>query len=154
VVKPPHEGNVTVLERVEQIDRPQLMRAIKPLLHHARVDAPQVVIREAPRDRDVAHVVAPVEPRVIHPGRPALGAYLQFAPQSRGPLNPRGDARAKSLDIWPGRVGGRVEDRDLERVAGDRLGLHPQDGEVLVTKRLRHRMGLARGHCSTVALSV
>ena len=153
-MEPPHEGDVTVLERVEQIDCPQWMRAIESLLHHARVDAPQVVIREAPRDWDGAHVAAPVESRVVHPGRPALGAHLQPAPQSRGPLDPRGDARAKRLDIWPGLVGGRIEDRDLEGVAGDGLGLHPQDGEVVVTKRLRHRSGcLARGHCSTVAPS-
>ena len=118
---------------------------VEPLLHHARDDAPQFVLRDRLRHGQRPHVFAHVEPSVVEPGRrdrtvPAPMCSLQRQP--RRALDPVGNAE-------PGAPRHPVEVRALtgsriaifQGVARDRGGLEPEDLDVLRTERLHHRQG-------------
>jgi hypothetical protein len=127
VVEPPDESDAALPERVHEVDRPKRTRAIESFFHHAGADAPQVVLRDRARHRKCAHVILDVEGGVLDPDCPVPRAHLQPSSQLRRASDSRRDTRAERLGIRPGAVPRRVEDRDFQSVAGDRLRLQSQD---------------------------
>jgi len=83
-------------------------------------------------------VLTHAEGTVIEPERrPAPGARLQPAAQTRRAFDPLGNARAQRLDVRSALTVGRVEDHDLQGVARDRRRLQPEDRAILASERLK-----------------
>ncbi len=124
-------AGAAVRERARDVDAPERPRVIEALGHHASGQSHELGAVAYPGGG--ANVVAHVEVGVVHPGRGGepQRSRRQALPGAREPLKPRLDQPAHTLHGQRLPVAARLDDRQLQRVAGDRLGLEPQDPGVV-----------------------
>ena len=131
-----------VVERPDQVDRPQGARVVEALGHDLRGRGPRPVLVDPGGALATADVGGDVELIVGHParvGRPAR-AELDAVAAARALRQPSVDRSAQPLEVE--RLGRRLEHEHLQRVAGDRRRFQRQDVRVVRTQAL-HAVNLA-----------
>ena len=100
--------------------------------------------------RPAADVLAHVEPGVVDPrSAPCPSSRSWSCGEARRAADTLSDTSTERLRIGSGPALGRVEDRDLQRVACHRGGLEPEDRDVLGAKQIhRVRGSLLSAHAT------
>ena len=138
VVDADHERGAAIGERAGDAYRPERSGVIEALGHRLS-DQPHQLGAVAHLIGSGAHVVADVEPRVVDPGRggePQRGRRQALAGAWQVP-KPRLDSVAHTLDRQRLPVRRRLDDRQLQGVAGYRVGFEPQDAGVVGAQSLQ-----------------
>ena len=113
-------------------------------LHNGSHDVFQAGLVDRAASGHQADVAGHVEVGVVDPGRPgqAERSGSQALAQAGRGVQAGGHVRAQARQVERRPAGGRIEQQDLARVAGDPLRLQREDPRVLVAETLRrHRSG-------------
>ncbi len=137
VVDANHQHRLPVLARARDVDAPQRPGMVQALGHHPPNEAHQ---RRPVRDRLGCQpdVIPDLEALVVHPrrrGNSQWGGRQPLPGSGHGP-KPRLYPAAQALHGQRLPVGRRVDDHQLQRVSGDRVGLEPQDAGVVGAQSL------------------
>src|SRR4051794_40100143 len=138
VVDADDERGAPVLERAGDPYAPEWSGVVEALGHDCS-HQPLELGALPHRLRGRADVIADIELRVVDPGRrgkPQRGRR-QALPGAGQIPKPRLDAPAHPLDRQRLSVAGGLDDRQLQGVAGDRLGFEPQDARVAGAQSLQ-----------------
>ena len=139
----------TVGERADDVEGPQWARTVEVFGHQGADGAPEVGLRPAVQTGPEAYVVANVESAGRDPARTRLGGV---DPLHRTRLTRKTLRHSGSQVIDVERPGARLEDDELEGVAGDDRRFETEDARVV----LGQPIGILADHCrqSTARLAV
>jgi hypothetical protein len=135
--------------RIDQVHPPQRAGVVEALGHQLGGDLVQSLHVDHPLRLVAANVLADVERRVVHPGRPgeAQRHHFDALAAAPDPPQPRLDVAPQILDLERASAGRGLEDDDLARVAGDRGRFEPEDLGVIEAEAIE-----GPGHGSNVAV--
>ena len=133
-----HERGAAIGEWAGDAYRPEWSRVIEALAHR-RSDQLHELGSVAHLVGSGTHVVADVELRVVDPGRGGepQGGRRQALPGAWHVPQPRLDSVAHALDRQRHAVRRRLDDRQLQGVAGYGVGFEPQDPGVVGAQSLQ-----------------
>ena len=138
VVDADHERGAATLEWAGDAYGPERSRVVEAL-GHRHSDQPHQLGSVAHVPGNAAYVVADVELRVVDPGgggEPHRGRRQALAGAWQVP-QPRLDPVAHTLDRQRLSVRRRLDDRQLQGMAGYRVGFQPQDAGVVGAQSLQ-----------------